>query len=347
MIRDGELSVILHTQTTDDERRFGMTNDGAVLLAIGIATAAMLWTALFVAYRHDRADASDVASASVLLVIPPLLSYYLLMDLTRGRLSLARQVACVCGLALLWLAIQRGLIYPAFGFSPALGESVANLILLPVFGVASWLAVRGFRYRQRLARALDLQHRTELQLLDAQLAPHTLFNMLNTVYAVLLSDRERAVPLFLSMSEALRHVVDRMRKRWVPLHDELDFIEHYATLERARDAGRVNIAVDARGDLEIPVPPMLLATLFENAVKHGRFADGTMDIQVSVEADETRIRLEVRNRFPHPTPVPLTTGMGVGQANVRDRLRLIYPGRSTFAIDATDGLYRAVIVIAP
>ena len=332
-------------QTANDERPFGVTNDGMMFLAIGLAAALMLWAVLFAAYRLDRADALAVSSATVLLVIPPLVSYYALMELTKARLPFALQVICTYGLALVWLAAQQRLIYPAFRFEVSLGESVANLVLLPAFGIASWLAMRGLLYRKQLTRSLQLQAQTELLLLEAQLAPHTLFNMLNTVYSVLLTDQEKAIPLFLSMSEALRHVVDRTRKRWVPLQDELDFIEHYTLLERARNPERVSISVEARGDLHVPVPPMLLATLFENAVKHGRFPDGTLDIEVSIDITEMQMRFEVVNRFPSGGRID--SGMGVGQTNVRNRLQLLYPGKSILHVDVKDGVYRASIDITP
>jgi LytS/YehU family sensor histidine kinase len=332
-------------QDADDERQIGVTNIWKWIAAAGLAAAILLWVVLFAAYRPDRGDAIAVASMTVLLVIPPLASYYTLMELTKNRLSLTWQVVAVFTVGLIWVPIQRGIISPTFTIELSLGESVTNLILLPVFGIASWLGVSSFFYRQRLGKVLELQKQNELRLLEAQLAPHMLFNMLNTVYAVLLTDHEKAIPLFLSMSQALRHIVDRTRKRWIPLQEELDFIENYAVLERARNPERVVITIDADGDLDVPVPPMLLTTLFENAVKHGRFPDGTIEIRVHVRVTEARMDFEVANRFP----VPGNAGknMGIGHSNVKNRLDLIYPQRNAFHTYAEDGFYRASIAIMP
>ncbi|MBA8888300.1 hypothetical protein FHW12_002524 [Dokdonella fugitiva] len=332
-------------QSPDDERRVGMTNDAIAPLLALVGGAFALWLVLFGAYRIDRPDAVGIATATVLLVVPPLASYYLAMEATRAVASLAVRIAAVFALALAWLVVQRAIVYPAFGFVATFGESAANLVLLPTFGIAAWFGVRALRYRRRLSQALALQAQTELRLLEAQLAPHMLFNMLNTVYAVLLTDRDKAVPLFLSMAEALRHVVDRTRKPWIALRDELDFIEHYATLERARHPESVAVRVDAQGDLDVPVPPMLLATLFENAVKHGRFDDGTLEVDVQVRVDEARIVLAVENRVP--SSAPAAGGLGVGHANIRQRLALVYPGRSRFDADLRDARHRAVIEIVP
>jgi hypothetical protein len=334
----------LPTQIENDERRFGVTSDWAVMAALGLAVAIGLWAVLFAAYRLDRADAVALASATVLLVVPPLVSYCLVMELAKNRWSLAWRIGATYGLALAWLAVQRDVVSPAFGFVSSIGESVANFVLLPTFGIALWLAARSVLYRRRLARALELQTQTELRLLQAQLAPHTLFNMLNTVYSVLLTDHRKAIPLFLSMSEVLRHVVDRTREPWIPLHDELAFIEHHAALERARHPERVTITVRAMGDLDVPVPPMLLATLFENALKHGRFPDGTLEVDVSVDSGETEIRFEVSNRFPFAGR-PMD-GMGVGLSSVKNRLTLLYPEKSWFDASASGDRYRAAVRIA-
>ena len=331
-------------QDEDDDQRFGVTN-ARVRIAVGaVGGGIFLWAALFAAYRPSRADAIEVAATTVLLTVPPLASYILVMEITKNRLALAWQITCTFAVALLWLPIQRRIIGPAFGIELSIGESVANFVLLPVFGIASWLAMRSFLYRRRLARLTELQSQTELHLLAAQLAPHTLFNMLNTIYAVLLTDPQRAIPLFVSMSEALRHVVDRTRHQWIPLHSEIEFIEHYAVLERARSPERVGIAIDSHGDLDVPVPPMLLATLFENAVKHGRFPDGSLDVTVSIQITESHLRFEVVNRFPVPGNVG--HGFGVGHANIKSRLKALYPTTSEFRTAADRGSYRASISIA-
>lgn len=330
-------------QGRDDERPFEMTKARALIAVGTLAAAVVLWTVLFAVYRLDRADAVDVASSTVLFVVPPFASYVLLMELTKGRVTLVWQVPAVFAVGLIWLYVQREVIGPALRIPLSLGESVANLLLLPTFSIASWFAIHSVSYRKRLQRALELQEHTELRLLEAQLAPHMLFNMLNTVYSVLLTDQKRAIPLFLSMSEALRHVIDRTRKRWIPLQEELDFIQNYAALERARNPSLVAITIVAEGDLDVPIPPMLLATLFENAVKHGRFPDGTLEIAVKISVSESDMRFEVTNRFPDTGD--RGKSLGVGLTNVRGRLQMLYPTASEFQAYGHNGVYNARITI--
>lgn len=332
-------------QTPGDERRFGVTNDRVLVVVIALGVTLALWLALFAAYRFDRSDPAAVATLTVLLVVPPLVTYLMLLHATRNTYALGWQIFIVYLAALSWLAVQRGLLYPAFGLRPDVGESVSNLILLPAFGIAAWFGARGLMYRRRLATAAALQAQTDLKLLDAQLAPHLLFNMLNTVYAVMLDDRERAVPLFLAMSNLLRHVVDRTRRSWIALHEEVDFVHSYAELERARQPDHAAIAIDTAGDLDVPVPPMLLATLFENAVKHGRLSDGALDIVVRVASDDEMLRIEVINRCADVSS--REAGLGLGLDNLRRRLVLAYEGRATLEVAKAGGVHRATITVRP
>jgi hypothetical protein len=329
-------------QGLDDERRIGMTNGWikAGLAAAGLSL--LLWIALFAAYRIDRPDAASVALVTVLLVAPPLLSYLAVMQVTREGV-LWRRLAWVYGVALAWLVVQRYGVYPLLGYPASVGESLANFILLPAFGIAAWLGAASFLYRRRLDRALALQKDTELKLLQAQLAPHMLFNMLNTVYAALLTDRDKAIDLFLAMSEALRHLTGGADRTWVPLHEEIAFIEHYSALERARHPA-TRIAIETEGDMDAPVPPMLLATLFENAVKHGRLDDGGLDIRVSIRADDERMELAVIN-LSSPRPPAADHRAGLGLANVRSRLALLYPGQAALDIAAGPDRHTATIRI--
>jgi hypothetical protein len=333
-------------QTGESDRPVDTINRWPLVATLLVIGGLSMWALLYWTYRVDRSDTGALigASMNVLLLVPPLASYLGAMQLTRGR-PLWQQTAFVYMVALVWLFVQRALLYPAFGLHPEIGENIANFLLLPAFGIASWLSLRSLLYRRRLEAALALQAQSELRLLEAQLAPHMLFNMLNTVYSVMLTDAIRAVPLFLSMSEMLRHVVDRTRHSWVALDDELDFIRNYAALETARNPEGTRIAIVADGDLAVPIPPMLLATLFENAVKHGRMDDGSLEIRVRVRSDDDGVSLDLVNR--HPDPSQARVGMGLGLANLRRRLELLYPRAHAFEFADADGYWSSIVRINP
>jgi hypothetical protein len=330
-------------QTADDKRRFGVTNRWTAGIATAVGVPLLLWLLLFLVYRQDRPDAANVAALSVLLIAPPVASYLAVMHVTRGLAALWVRVLLVYLAALAWLLAQRFLLYPWLGFDVSIGESFTNFLLLPALGIAVWLGGQAVAYRHRLERALALQQDTERRLLELQLAPHMLFNMLNTVYAALLTDREAAAGLLLAMSQALRHLTGGERRSWLPLAEELAFVENCSALERARHpASRIGIV--AEGDTDAPVVPMLLATLFENALKHGRLEDGAVDIDVRASAGDTEILLQVSNRIPRAPS--LAEAPGLGLANLRRRLDLAYGPRGTLRLERTDGVHVATVAIA-
>ena len=296
-----------------------------LMILATVAGAVALWLLLWFTYSLDRPEIGAFigASMNVLLVLPPLLSYYLIMAFTSGRMPLIGQLVCVLFAGGAWMVVQRQLIYPAFGVPPEYGENVTNFIFIGTFGVCTWLAQQSFAYRARLAEAQKLQEQAELGMLEAQLAPHTLFNMTNRVYAVLLDDPQKAAPLFLSMTNMLRHLVERTRKKWVALEEELAFMQDYAAIQRAHDEETTQIQFAVEGDIHVPVPPMLLATLFENAVKHGRSNAGDLWVNVQLTVGDDHLVFQMENS--NPNDEPSQPGMGMGLENVERRLELLFP----------------------
>lgn len=312
-----------------NQRPFAVMNNIPLGISIWVLGSFAFWLLLFFTYTIDRPywTAFVGSSMNILLVIPPLTSYYLYLELCRNRLGLKWRVLGLIGMSLLWLIIQRQLIYPAFGLKPEYGENLSNFVFLTTFASFLWLGVRGFKDRARLQEALQLQQSAELRLQDSQLTPHTLFNMSNIVYAVLLRTPHQAAPLFLAMNQMLRYLVEQSPKHWTPAHAELAFMENYAMLERARDSEKVDISFDCQGDLAAPVPPMLLATLFENAVKHGRFPDGHLTIKVVLKIDDEQLSFAISNRVPC-AEAP-SKGLGIGLKAAKRRLQLLYPNQNT------------------
>ncbi len=322
-----------------------MTNRTWVQISIGGFITLAIWTILFLSYRLDRPSQGAFigASMNVLLVVPPLLSYYAVMAWFRRYGLLWLQIVAVYGVAIAWLMVQRTLIYPIFGLQAELGENLGNFIILPAFGIATWMGVHSLRLRRQLAEARQLEELSQLRLLEAQLAPHWLFNQFNTVYATMLEEPEKAPPLLLAMTQLMRHLVEQTRRDHVPVQRELDFMQNMALLERARHLDKADIQIEALGDLDAPVPPMLFATLFENAIKHGQLEEGGYQVRVQLHSEEQHISCEISNRF---TPgVTNKSSLGVGLENVRRRLAMLYPDSHEFATSVAEDIYQAKLIL--
>ncbi len=132
--------------------------------------------------------------------------------------------------------------------------------------------------RQR-ARAEALRDQT----LRAKLAPHFIFNTLNTLHAQIEADPRAAQATAEHLAHLFRQVVQVADHPTIPLRQELSFVEAYLAIEQARLGNRLHTLIDVPEDLEdTPVPPLALQVLVENAVKHGiapTESGGTVRIQ--------------------------------------------------------------------
>jgi two-component system, LytTR family, sensor kinase len=193
--------------------------------------------------------------------------------------------------------------------------------------------------RQRDARELELTldaRNAQLDLLRAQVNPHFLFNCLNSVRALITENPERASTMVTSLSDLLRYSLQSERTHTVSLADELAIVENYVSLERVRFEDRLRFERVAGPDaLETRVPPMLVQTLVENAVKHG-IADLPRGGLVRMHAQVAGARLEITVSNTGTMRVPLNE-TGHGLRNTIDRLRLLYGDHASLSLTDVTG----------
>lgn len=241
-------------------------------------------------------------------------------------------------------AVLHDLLFPAF--KPTLGdraliETIINWsILLTVWGICyfayHWF-VRGRREEIRNLRLETANREGQLANLRAQLNPHFMFNALNGIRALIDEDPARAKQAITQLSSILRNAMSTVKRRTVPLGEELDIVKAYLDLERMRFEERLRTRFDVDPSLERePVPPMLLQTLVENAVRHGiaKLTQGG-EVVVSVQRGLNGLVMSVRNTG---TYVPgQVNGTGIGLAGTRSRLDMLYGPAAGFHIEDQNG----------
>jgi len=186
--------------------------------------------------------------------------------------------------------------------------------------------LRAERLRADLAAA-------QLRALTLQLQPHFLFNALNAVGALIITDRNReAFDVIGRLGELLRALLAIERRAEVTLREELELVESYVGIEQARLGDRLRVQWDVAPDVaSAQVPPMLLQPLVENAIRHGvsRAPDGGC-LTIAARRQGTRLSLDVCDDGPGPAavPTPAEPSGGVGLENTRQRLSHLYGGES-------------------
>lgn len=220
-------------------------------------------------------------------------------------------------------------------------EGVINWsILLTVWGVCyfayHWF-VRGRKEEVRNLRLEAANREGQLSALRAQLNPHFMFNALNGIRALIDEDPARAKQAITQLSSILRNAMSTVKRRTVPLGEELDVVKDYLALEHMRFEERLRTSFEVDQSLERePVPPMLLQTLVENAVRHGiaKLTQGG-EVVIGARRSGTGLVLSVKNTG---TYVPgLVSGSGIGLSGTRKRLEMIYGLSATILIENREG----------
>jgi LytS/YehU family sensor histidine kinase len=173
----------------------------------------------------------------------------------------------------------------------------------------------------------------ELRALKSQVNPHFIFNSLNSLRALIDENPERARQSVTQLANLLRYSLQSGQLETVPFEDELGIVNDYLALEQVRHEERLRLRLDIAPEaLRLPIPPMLLQTLVENAVKYGitpRIEGGEIAIEARNEGGALRIRVSNPGQIDGGVRAPST---GVGLNNAAQRLRLIFGERATLRL---------------
>jgi two-component system LytT family sensor kinase len=181
---------------------------------------------------------------------------------------------------------------------------------------------------------------SEAKVLKAQMNPHFMFNALNSIRALVLEDPAKAQQGITQLSNILRSSLIADRRTTISLKEELRTIEDYLALEKVRYEERLQTKWDIDGNtLGIQVPPMMLQTLVENAIKHGvQKAIGWGFIEINTSLANEKLYIKVRNTGQlHSTESDSESG-GFGLKNTSQRLDILYGNEASFKIYQEDNL---------
>ncbi len=172
-----------------------------------------------------------------------------------------------------------------------------------------------------------------LSALQAQIEPHFLFNTLANVKRLYETAPERGRAMLVSLIDYLRAALPSMRRTGSTLKRELELARAYLTILRMRMGDRLRFTIEVEPSLlAAEMPPLVLGTLIENAIKHGLSPlpeGGSIVIRAARAGDD--VRIEVRDTGRGFTDVG---GSGVGLANIRSRLAALYGARAALELAA-------------
>jgi len=215
---------------------------------------------------------------------------------------------------------------------------VFGIVIVSIFTTIERLKMRALRSEEQLEKARQEALHAQLEALQARTNPHFLFNSLNTVAGLIEEDPKRAEQVLERFSELLRYSLTSSGKDRVPLTEELDVVRGYLDVEGLRLGDRLRARVDvAEGIGAIPVPPLILQPLAENAVLHG-IAHRREGGALAVRAARVNGSLELVVEDDGPGPGHSNhAGTRTGLVGLRKRLELAYQGRAVVEMTEPEG----------
>ncbi|MES2131128.1 MAG: histidine kinase [Bacteroidota bacterium] len=213
--------------------------------------------------------------------------------------------------------------------------------------VTPLVILRFYREQKRQSSLLLCSNEIELKLLRTQLNPHFMFNTFNNLYGISLQEPTRLPNLILQLSQLMRYQIENSCKEWVPLEEELVFIESYISLEEERVGERCKMHYEYNNEtpeITYQIAPMVLITFVENAFKHGCNNIGECFVNIKVNLKNGILHLETRNSVSTNSQNS-TVSMGIGLSNTEQRLRILYPGKYKLNIKPNKSDYRVDLTI--
>ena len=230
-------------------------------------------------------------------------------------------------------------------------ESLDNLWVWALIYAAAVTAIgieikifNGVRLQIKLEEQERLLLHARMESLQNQINPHFLFNTLNSISSLVRFDPDTARDMIFKLATILRRLLSS-GEAFVPLREELEFIDNYLDIEVVR-FGREKLKVVKELDpasLDVVVPSMLLQPLVENSIKHGlspKIEGGSIYLRSRVT--NSRLIIEVEDDGVGMGGAQLEessswSGMGIGMANISERLQVLYGDTARMTIDSHEG----------
>jgi hypothetical protein len=319
---------------------------------------------VFIALFRDKDVTSKTTQSDIVLSLVRvvaegvLVTHYVRIYLTRWgwkdmgwRPLIPRIILMAFAMSAVWTVVGFSLDFGLLQLEPTakyplwllMTSSLVNGTIMMV----GWLCIYFFYHLFERLNRLQLEQlrlaanvkEAELRALKSQVNPHFLFNSLNSLRALIDEDAPKAREAVTRLANMLRYSLQSGQQETVPFEEEIRIVEDYLALEQIRHESRLRVRWDVAPEVRLlPVPPMLLQTLVENAVKYGistRRDGGEIGIIARLEGAALNIRVSNPGDLSAPaSPAAARAGSstGVGLRNASERLKLLFGERATLSL---------------
>ena len=195
------------------------------------------------------------------------------------------------------------------------------------------------KLRERLKLIEVEKANAELSYLKAQINPHFLFNTLNSIYSLALTNSSKTAESIVKLSDMMRYVLNESNLEEVFVSKEKEYIFNFIELQILRLSPSVKLSCSWEGNGDhLKISPLLIIPFIENAFKHGVNSEEDSEISIHVFLVDSELQLQVKNKIVTENNATLEKS-GIGIATTKKRLDLLYPRNHVLSCIEKDGLY--------
>lgn len=319
-----------------------------------IGWSSLVFISFIIAFTFNKADQAFFVSLACSSLIGLLVTHVMRMHI--HKLQLLKKKISLQIIGLLVIAILYSIIFGVlvelvdyyvlhYKLRPVQGLSLGKRLFLSSFNslwiIMIWIFIYyTYHYYQRSrAQQLDtfrlenLVKSLQLKTIKSHINPHFIFNALNSIRALVDENPERARKAITELSNILRSSLNSDQQETVLLKDELEIVEDYLALEQMRFEERLKVEMAVDPDtLHQQVPPMMLQTLVENAIKHGiskTVQGGYIRVRSFFKDDDYIMMVENTGQVEAGKP----DNNGFGLKSTKERLYLMYAENARLEIN--------------
>ena len=225
---------------------------------------------------------------------------------------------------------------------------IIGILLFLIMIILDYVIIYYDNFRIKISEKAELSalvKEAELKSLKYQINPHFIFNSLNSISSLTISDPEKAREMSTNLSIFLRKTLSKNDQSWIKLSEEINNVKLYLQIEKVRFADRLEVSFNLNencGDYNIP--NMILQPIVENSIKHGVYeSTEKVNIDLSCSVKGEFVFLTISNDYD-PSAVS-NIGEGIGLKNIRERLALIYNHQNLLNIEKENNIFKVALQI--
>ncbi|MBI1938452.1 MAG: histidine kinase [Ignavibacteriales bacterium] len=239
-------------------------------------------------------------------------------------------------------------IYLEYLYQSLVWRFVIGVLFYSIIVSIYYVFIYYTNFQQKLLKEAELNtliKEAELKSLKYQINPHFIFNSLNSISSLTISNPAKAQDMTIKLSSFLRSTLSKNEKQKSKLSEEISNAKLYLEIEKVRFDDKFDFIEEVEKECgELEIPSMILQPLFENAIKHGVYESlEKVVIKMKCKPEKDFLKITVENNFD-PEAVS-RKGEGIGIKNIQNRLKLIYNQDNLVYVEKLNGIFRVNIFI--